>query len=219
MLKNAEKGLQEIVNCVIILVMKTKKVNIPNLLTFLRLLLVPVYWILYFNVSVWWAMGVFTFASFTDVLDGYIARKYDMITPIGKVLDPFADKIMQISAILSIVVDGALHVVFAVLIAVKEVYMIVCGMLLLRKKVVVHANAYGKIATVIMALGFLAVFIGLGLKESGNALYGVINTIGCVVLGVAIVFSWIAAVVYTVMTVKQLKGRKLDGKEEIDLKY
>ena len=61
-----------------------------------------------------------------------------------------------------------------------------------------------------------------GICLSGLVKYGIDRMIGLivfVVLGIAIVFSWIAAVVYTVMTVKQLKGRKLDGKEEIDLKY
>ncbi|WP_313561947.1 CDP-alcohol phosphatidyltransferase family protein, partial [Ruminiclostridium cellobioparum] len=72
------------------------KKNIPNLLTLIRLLIVPVLgYFLYFEHYIP-AMILFAFGGFTDVLDGYIARKYNLITKWGKVFDPLADKLMQI---------------------------------------------------------------------------------------------------------------------------
>ncbi len=199
--------------------MKNKRISIPNILTFIRLLLVPAYWVLFFNSSVWWALGVFVLASVTDVLDGRIARKYNMITPLGKVLDPFADKIMQISVMLSIVIHGALHYVFAVLIIIKETYMIVCSFLLLKKDIVVYSNIFGKTATVALFISFFVMFLEIGFQQSGLAVWQTMNVVGTILVAISLVLSWIAAVMYTVKVVQQLKGKKLDGNQKIDIKF
>lgn len=199
--------------------MKRELLNVPNMLTLLRLALVPVYWIAYFNWSVWWAFAIFVFASLTDALDGFIARRFNLTTRIGKVLDPFADKIMQISAMLSVVIDGKLHFVFAIIITVKELYMIICACILYGRKVVVYANIYGKLATVCMALGFITLFTGIGLTHSQIEGASAVLTAGTIVLAIALVLSVIACIIYTVMTAKQLKGKLPSGKEEVNIKY
>ena len=74
--------------------------NIPNLLSIFRLALIPVFAVVIFSPipnSALWACLIFLLSGATDVLDGYIARKYNMITNVGKVLDPLADKLMQIT--------------------------------------------------------------------------------------------------------------------------
>lgn len=197
--------------------MKREIFNVPNILTFLRLALVPVYWIAYFSWSVWWAFGIFVLASLTDYLDGIIARKFNLVTKLGKVLDPFADKIMQMSAMLSVVIDGKLHFMFAVIIVAKELFMITCAAVLYGRKVVVYANIYGKVATVYMALGFVTLFTGIGLKNSMASAGEIVITIGTVLLGIALVLSVVACVIYTVKTLKQLKGKLPSGDEEVDI--
>lgn len=209
--------MQEGIKCDIILVMKNKRINIPNILTLIRLFLVPVFWLLFFNTSVWWAMAIFILASLTDVLDGYIARKYDMITSIGKVMDPFADKLMQISVMLCVVIHGALHWIFAVLILIKESYMITCSFLLLKKKVVVYSNIFGKLATVAVFVGFFIVFIGIGMQATGSD-WQTVNLVGTVVVAIAMVCSWFAAVIYSAKIIKQIKGKNLN-EEQIDIKF
>lgn len=203
---------------VIISVMKVRIFNVPNILTIIRLALVPVYWIAYFGGSVWWAFGIFSVASLTDVLDGIIARKFNLITPIGKVLDPFADKLMQISAMISVVIDGKLHVAFAIIIVVKELYMIVCSAVLYKRKVVVYANIYGKLATVGMAIGFVTMFTGIGLDASAISQGVTVIFVGTILLGVSLVLSVTACVIYTVKILKQLKGKLPSGDEEVDIK-
>lgn len=198
--------------------MKRQIFNVPNILTFIRLALVPIYWIAYFSWSVWWAFGIFALASLTDVLDGIIARKFDLITPLGKVLDPFADKIMQMSAMLSVVIDGRLHALFATIIIVKELYMIICSAFLYKRKVVVYANIYGKLATVGMALGFVTMFTGIGLDESKIAAGTTVIGVGTVILGLSLVLSVTACVIYTVKILKQLKGKLPSGNEEVNIK-
>ena len=76
--------------------------NLPNLLTIIRFLLVPVmsYFLVSKNFTV--AIIIYILASVTDVLDGFIARKYNMITKLGKFLDPMADKLLQFSALLGL---------------------------------------------------------------------------------------------------------------------
>lgn len=191
--------------------------NVPNILTYARLLLVPVYWVAFFHWSIWIALSVFMLASITDWLDGVIARRTNAITNIGKVLDPFADKCMQISAMISVVVVGKLHFMYAVLIVAKELFMIVSGALLYKKKVVVYANIFGKLATVLTMIGFLVIYVSMGVLEP-NASY-ILLLIGTVIMSIALICSYLAFVVYTVLTVKQLKGKKLDGKENIDIKF
>lgn len=193
--------------------MKKEYFNIPNILSMIRLLLVPVYWVLFFNSSIWWAMGVFLLAFFTDMLDGYIARKYNLITSLGKILDPFADKIMQMSAILSIVLAHALHYVFAVLIFIKEIAMIIGGLLMLKKDVVVYSNIFGKLATCAMVVGFFTIFLSLGFAELGLSISATVNTVGTIIMIVALACSYFAGVVYFKNTINCLRKLKQENKD------
>lgn len=140
--------------------MKKKYLNLPNVLTMLRILLVPVCMALILYTpetlgSRLVAAGVFLLISFTDLLDGHIARKYHMVTDFGKFLDPVADKILILGAfvaILAVTADslfGALlvWVVFLVLfreLAVTSLRLLLAG----REGKVVSASLFGKIKTV-----------------------------------------------------------------------
>ena len=80
------------------------KKQIPNMLTFLRILLTPIFIVLLFHdhpYSNFWALVVFSIASITDAYDGYVARKYDLESDYGRFLDPLADKILVSSAFIS----------------------------------------------------------------------------------------------------------------------
>lgn len=202
--------------CAIIPLMNKSVFNVPNILTFIRLLLVPVYWVAFFHLSIWVALSVFLVAFITDWLDGMIARRTNTITNLGKVLDPFADKCMQISAMISVVVIGKLHFVYAILIVAKELFMIVSGAFLYKKNVVVYSNVFGKLATVLTMIGFLITYVSIGVVGEASA---TLLTIGTIVISIALVSSYVAFVVYTVMTIRQLKGKKLDGTENIDIKF
>lgn len=152
-------------------------------------------------------------AFFTDMLDGYIARKYNLITSLGKILDPFADKIMQMSAILSIVLAHALHYVFAVLIFIKEIAMIIGGLLMLKKDVVVYSNIFGKLATCAMVVGFFTIFLSLGFAELGLSISATVNTVGTIIMIVALACSYFAGVVYFKNTINCLRKLKQENKD------
>ena len=135
--------------------------NIPNILSAFRLLLVPLFPIVFFSElpnARFWAAGIFLLAGATDVLDGYIARKYQWITPLGRMLDPLADKLMQTTALVTLTVAGSLPVWFCLLYLLKELFMGVGGLRLYKKiSDVIPANRYGKIAVAFFYLVILAV--------------------------------------------------------------
>ena len=74
---------------------KEKIWNVPNVLTMIRMLLIPVYWVLFMNGHRFIALAVFVIASLTDLADGYIARKYHLITDFGKLMDKFRNVIIS----------------------------------------------------------------------------------------------------------------------------
>ena len=126
--------------------------NIPNTLSLVRLALVPAVPLLYFSGlphANWWAAIVYGAASLTDVLDGYIARRYNMITRLGRVLDPMADKMMSFTVLLCIVIAGRVPAWAAIVFFAKEACMAL-GALVQYKRIadVPPAHPIGKFSTV-----------------------------------------------------------------------
>lgn len=137
--------------------------NIPNALTILRLFLVPVFVFTYMmsgdiNTRIV-AASIFVIASATDVLDGYIARKYNKITDFGKLADPVADKLMQLSAIGCLAFSGRISMWILAVFAFKEAVLILGGLNLLKEKFVVQSKWSGKIATVILFICVVIIII------------------------------------------------------------
>ena len=106
--------------------------NVPNVLTIIRLLLVPVYVAVFAAGYRYWALFVFLLASFTDLLDGRIARRYNLITDFGKLMDPLADKIMVLTAMISMAIGNAqiepvIPWLAVIILLGKEIYMVQGG--------------------------------------------------------------------------------------------
>ncbi len=124
--------------------------KIPNILTLIRLCLVPVFIVVFLleggqkNI----AGSIFVLASVTDVLDGYLARKFNAMSKVGQLLDPLADKLMQIAAIVMMLIEKILPLWFVIFLASKEILMICAGFFLYSKKTFVKSNIFGKLNTV-----------------------------------------------------------------------
>jgi cardiolipin synthase len=141
--------------------------HVPNILTVIRLFLVPIFAVLYFSDienNHFYALGIFILAGVTDVLDGYIARKYDLVSIVGTVLDPLADKLMLLTALICLTLDGVMPVWAMAIMLVKELFMMTSGVYLYfrKEKVVIPANKFGKMATVLFSL---AVFLMIVLPD------------------------------------------------------
>lgn len=127
-----------------------KKSNIPNVLSVFRICLVPVFVYLFsIKEKHFWAMGVFLLAGATDVIDGYLARHNNWITDIGKVLDPLADKCMQIAALVCLGLSKLVPWWVVLVLSAKEAVLLVGATnVLKKKKVYVQSSWYGKAGTV-----------------------------------------------------------------------
>ncbi|MFO7636002.1 MAG: CDP-diacylglycerol--glycerol-3-phosphate 3-phosphatidyltransferase [Clostridia bacterium] len=133
--------------------------KIPNILTIIRLLMIPVFSFLLLERLFLAAGIVYIAATLTDVLDGFLARRLDAVTNFGKIADPAADKLLHFAAIVILCILGRLHVVFAILFFAKEALMLLGGILLYKRNYVVEANWFGKLATVAMNASIAASMI------------------------------------------------------------
>lgn len=131
--------------------------NLPNLLTGLRVLLVPVFLWLIFKNQVAWALLVFGVASFTDFLDGYLARKWQVISDFGKIADPLADKLLVLSALAALtwLEPYRLFVMIFVLIALRETLITILREVYKKKGVIIPADKLGKLKTVLQMTGII----------------------------------------------------------------
>ena len=132
--------------------------NLPNVLTMIRLLLVPVFVVLFFTDHRKLALIVFLLASFTDFLDGYLARKWNQITDFGKLFDPLADKLMVLTALVCQGIAGVIPWAAIFIVAAKELLMVLGGAFMLRKGVVVYSNMAGKTAMVFFIASLILSF-------------------------------------------------------------
>lgn len=128
-----------------------KNANIPNFLTLLRLFLVPVYVALFVRGEKYPALIVFSGACFTDLLDGFLARKLNQITDFGKLVDPFADKVMVLTAMFSMTLGNSkippvIPWAATLLLLMKEAVMVIGGLVMLRHGIVVYSSMIGKTA-------------------------------------------------------------------------
>jgi len=141
--------------------------NLPNILTIARLFMVPCFVFCYVKGSdgtlvygVYYAAALFILAALTDILDGYIARKYNQITDFGKLADPLADKMMQLAAIACLTVYGRIAIWILCVFIVKELLLIIGGARMLSVfKYVVYSKWSGKAATVVLFVCIVSIMV------------------------------------------------------------
>lgn len=134
---------------------KKEVFSIPNILSFVRILLIPVFMVFYLTAKTpmdyYIAAAVILISGLTDMADGLIARKCHMITELGKVLDPIADKLTQAAIVFTLIFRFPAMFFLFVLLAVKEIFMGVNGLILLKKgKKLDGAMWFGKLSTAVL---------------------------------------------------------------------
>jgi len=133
--------------------------NLPNILTSFRMVLIPVFVAVFFSGtehSLLFSIIIFLIAGFTDILDGFIARKYNLITKWGIVLDPLADKLMLLTVLSCLVISGYAPLWVLIIIALKDFLMIIVGMKLFHKNVTIPANKIGKFTSLLF---YVSIFV------------------------------------------------------------
>ena len=126
--------------------------NVPNILSMIRLCMIPATVILIVYDRLLWGLAVFITAELTDLLDGYIARKYNLITKLGSWLDPLADKLMALAVLITFFTKGIVPPVVLAVVLIKELLMIIGGAIVVKRGYATTANVYGKVAGLMLNL-------------------------------------------------------------------
>ncbi len=145
-----------------------KNMNLPNKLTMLRVLLVPLFIAcFYLNVS-WWSYGaavIFVAAYFTDMLDGKIARKRNLITDFGKLMDPMADKLLSTSALIMLTAVDMLNPIATIIIVAREFFISAFRLVAVEKGIVIAASKLGKAKTMSQFIAITMVLLHTPIYE------------------------------------------------------
>ncbi len=169
--------------------------NLPNILTIARLFMVPCFVLCYVKGSeqtmtngVLFAAVLFIAAALTDILDGYLARKYNQITDFGKLADPLADKMMQIAAVVCLAVYNRISAWICYVFIAKELLMLFGSARLLKRfKFVVYSKWSGKIATVVL---FICIVLIMLYPQIGKTTASVMMTV-CIVFTLLALFNYL----------------------------
>jgi CDP-diacylglycerol---glycerol-3-phosphate 3-phosphatidyltransferase len=176
--------------------------NIPNLLTFGRVLAIPFFvWLLDVPSPErgFWAAVVFTLAAITDMLDGYLARKLNVVSVLGKFLDPLADKLIVMAALVWMVPMGRIPAWVVVVLLGRELAVTGLRSVAASEGVVISAGNEGKTKTALQMIGIIALLLGypFHMRYAGLDL-GVVDLVhvGTMLVVLSLVFSFFSAAQY-----------------------
>lgn len=187
--------------------------NLPNKLTMMRVVLVPVFMVFAalakygtadFNATFSLVAGIiFTVASITDFLDGYIARKNHLVTDFGKFMDPLADKCLTTAAFIYMVVDGVCSPIVLAVILFREFAVAGVRMIAAETGTVIAANMWGKVKTVLQMLSIIFYFFGMSIASmSATGTEQGVRQI--LVISISMVLCWLVAAVTAISGIKYL---------------
>lgn len=186
--------------------------TIPNVISFVRLLMIPVFlYLLFGRDNRAGAAGLLAGLGATDWVDGYIARHFDQTSTLGKILDPTADRLMLLTSVAAIIIDGAIPAAVAALVLIREgvvaIAAVVLGIMGARR---IDVTWYGKAGTFGLMFAipfFLTAESTIGWRDTAEVLAWV-----CVVPG--LVFGYVAAVQYIPLGRKALHEGRLGPADE-----
>lgn len=169
-------------------------------MSFFRLCLIPIIvWLYCFRQSYLWTTVIFIISGLTDIIDGFIARRFDMISDFGKAFDPVADKLTQISMLFCLVTRFPLMLIPLVLLIIKESLAAIMNMITLKKAgYVVAAVWHGKVNTVLI---YSMMFIHI-------VWFNIPEIISDILIAICIVMMVISSFLYTKSDVKAIRKEK-----------
>lgn len=201
-------------------VVSSRVLTVPNLLTFLRLALVPVF--LWFVIAAWDALAlvVLVVAGVTDFLDGFLARRLHQVSRLGQRLDPAADRLYIFAALVGLACRELLPWWLVVVIVARDVMLLILGIVLTSHgRGALPVNRVGKIATFALLVALPVVMIGAAFP----VIAAVSSPVGWAIAGVGAFLYWWAGVLYISETVRVLHPRVPEGaasdtlsEEEVD---
>jgi len=183
--------------------------HVPNILTIVRFLLIPFIVFYIFTNNYLLAFVFFTISAITDIADGFIARKFNLISNFGKLMDPLADKLTQIATLASLVLTDIIPIWILLVVLLKEFIMICGASFLYGKDVVVYSRWYGKLATVLL---YFAIVISLLVKQFN--LPGIWKNFDLALFILALITTIFSLIMY----IKDLYGKGFIDKKDLNKK-
>ncbi|MGP1439967.1 MAG: CDP-diacylglycerol--glycerol-3-phosphate 3-phosphatidyltransferase [Treponema sp.] len=175
--------------------------QLANFFTASRIVLAPIFFVVYFlpnyfnispKITLVILIPLFAYMQFTDFLDGYVARKYNMVSDFGKLFDPFADVLANMAVLFCFTIDGLIPSIFFLIILYREVSIVFVRMLAVKKGLIIGAKMLGKIKTVLyITVGGVSIFIKLCMVYSffGKNITATLIASNLVLYSLAVVFS------------------------------
>ncbi len=195
--------------------------NLPNKLTISRVVLIPVFVLFFylnFTAHYFIALGVFAIAGITDALDGIIARKYNLVTNLGKFLDPIADKVLVLSGFVVFLTEPSIFTAnlgdWALIVAgcgvalilAREIIVSGFRMVAASADIVIAADKIGKYKTVTQDISIVVLLIGAGVAELTNHLAGqIVNYVGLGLFALSVLLTVISGINYIAKNIAVLK--------------
>lgn len=198
--------------------------NLPNKLTLLRLILIPffiaAFYLGFFAGHYFVALGIFVVASLTDFLDGYIASKYNMVTDLGKFLDPIADKVLVLAGLIVLIADpyetnvfgriGIIGIIYGgvgvSIIMAREMVVSSLRMMAAKKGIVLAAEMTGKVKTFFTDVTIIVLLLAGDLLNFAPDVGVVFDYIGLACFGVSVLLTIISGCSYLIKNKEVFKG-------------
>lgn len=198
------------------------KLNLPNKLSILRLILIPILVAAFyvdFTGHFLVAAGIFALAAFTDFLDGHIARKYNLITDLGKFLDSTADKVLVLSSLVLMmdteVIPYPFGGVCTIIVIAREILVSCLRMVAAAKGYVMAADRYGKTKTILQDISIFILIAYNGISELfGEQVLKIVHIAGLTMFGLSIIMAIISAAHYFYVNSHALDESKAVSKAE-----
>jgi CDP-diacylglycerol--glycerol-3-phosphate 3-phosphatidyltransferase len=185
-----------------------ESLNVPNVITLVRILLIPVFVMLFFTPTAdrsLTAAVVFVIAAVTDLLDGYIARRTGQVTKLGKLLDPIADKLLVLSALILLVNVDRVSALIAILVVAREVAVTGIRAIAAGEGMIIVAETTGKYKMALQVVAITMLILeGTALSELGN-----LHLAGTATLYLSLVFGYLSGGVYVWSFWKQVIAKGL----------
>ena len=198
------------------------KMNVPNTLTMIRIFCTPLMILMFLlpipkGIGVFIALGIYVVACITDWLDGYIARKYNMITDFGKFMDQIADKFITTTAMILVlfgkisVTANWLAILMLLIVVLRDILISGIRMVAANKNVVIAADIFGKVKSFFLDLASMVLILYIGLKAvttSDFLKYVQVFGLSLMIIGVAL--TVVSCVNYTVQAIKKLTASEVE---------
>jgi len=184
--------------------------NLPNKLTIGRVIAVPFFIICYYLDLNIWATVIFLLASITDMLDGRIARKRNLVTNFGKIMDPLADKILVYSAFCLFVYDDIMPAWMLIIILAREFLVAGVRTVAASRNIVIAADWSGKLKTTLQMVAVPALMLVPVISQAGawGTVYSIVYFIGVVALWLALAATIYSGISYTVKNIGVFKDEE-----------